>query len=260
MQDEYAFTAEFYDQVPPYRDRADVSFYVEAAKEYKGPVLEIACGTGRILIPTARAGVSIVGIDLSEHMLTRCREKSKAESPDVQSRIKLHLADMRQFDLGTSFSLVTMPFRPFQHLVSVEDQISCLRTAHRHLHHAGLLILDLFNPSLEMLVADNLGQERGPDCEFTMEDGRKVARYSEFVSKDHLSQVNDTELIYYVTHPDGRKEKLVHRFQMRYFFRYEVEHLLERCGFHLEHIYADFDKSAYGSKYPGELILVARKR
>jgi hypothetical protein len=63
-----------------------------------------------------------------------------------------------------------------------------------------------------------------------------------------------------VSHPDGREERLVHAFPLRYFFRFEVEHLLARAGFQVEHVYADYDKSPYGSKYPGELLFVARTR
>ncbi len=80
------------------------------------------------------------------------------------------------------------------------------------------------------------------------------------VKRDVFKQYQDVELIYNVTHPDGRAERLVHAFPMRYFFRYEVEHLLARCGFEVETLYADYDKSPYGSKYPGELIFVAKKR
>ena len=82
---------------------------------------------------------------------------------------------------------------------------------------------------------------------------------------DHVGPYRDRgdirffELIYYVTHPDGREERLVHAFTMRYLFRFEAEHLLARAGFQIEHLYADYDKSAYGSKYPGELLFVARK-
>jgi SAM-dependent methyltransferase len=255
----YAFTADFYDRIVPYQSRPDVGFYVDAAKDSKGPVLEIGCGTGRILIPTARAGISIVGVDLSEHMLEKCRAKLKAEPAEVQSRVRLVTADMRRFELGTAFPLVTIPFRPFQHLTTVEDQIACLGTVRRHLRDGGRVIFDLFNPAFGVIAADNAGQELGPDSEFTMLDGRKVARYWKFVSKDFFNQINYMEFIYHVTHPDGRKEKLVHPFPMRYLFRYEVEHLLERCGFHLEHVYADFDRSGFGSKYPGELILMAQK-
>ncbi len=79
------------------------------------------------------------------------------------------------------------------------------------------------------------------------------------MSRDRFNQINYVELIYYVTYPDGREERLVHAFPMRYLFRFEAEHLLARCGFEVEQVYADFDKSPYGAKYPGELIFVAKK-
>jgi hypothetical protein len=86
-----------------------------------------------------------------------------------------------------------------------------------------------------------------------------VVRRHKIVSRDYASQINQIELVYYVTHPGGRQERLVHAFAMRYLFRYEAEHLLARGGFEAEHVYADYDKSPYGSKYPGELIIVAKK-
>src|SRR6186997_1849648 len=97
--DQYAFIAELYDQVVPYRERADVSFFVEAAREAGSPILEVGCGTGRVLIPTARAGLEIVGLDLSPHMLAVCREHLGQESETVRSRVQLVQADMRHFDL-----------------------------------------------------------------------------------------------------------------------------------------------------------------
>ncbi|HTP11667.1 MAG TPA: hypothetical protein VMP08_25610, partial [Anaerolineae bacterium] len=94
---------------------------------------------------------------------------------------------------------------------------------------------------------------------FTMPDGRRVQRRSRVVKRDVFKQFQDVELIYYITHPDGRTERKIHAFPMRYLFRYEVEHLLARCGFEVEALYADYDKSPYGSKYPGELIFVVKK-
>jgi SAM-dependent methyltransferase len=209
--EEYAFVAEFYDHVVPYRDRQDVAFFVQAATGSGGPVFQLV------------------------------------------------EADMRDFELSQTFNLVTVPFRPFQHLITVDDQLACLKQIGRHLADGGQLILDLFNPSLPALVSDNLGQELGDEPEFTTPDGLRVVRRHRTVSRDLFNQVNYVELIYHVTHPDGREERLVHSFPMRYLFRFEVEHLLVRCGFQIEHVYADFDKSPYGSKYPGELITVAKK-
>jgi SAM-dependent methyltransferase len=257
--EEYAFIADLYDYVVPYRERADAAFYVEAAREAGGPVLEVGCGTGRVLVPTARAGVEIVGLDLSEPMLDVCRERLDREPADVQARVQLVVADMRAFELGRTFPLVTIPFRPFQHLTAVADQFACLATIRRHLAPGGLLVFDLFNPSLEALTSDDVGEELGEEPPFTTPDGRRVVRRHRIVARDRFNQINQSELIYYVTHPDGRKERLVHAFPMRYLFRFEAEHLLVRSGFEVEHLYADFDRSPYGSSYPGELIFVARK-
>jgi hypothetical protein len=123
----------------------------------------------------------------------------------------------------------------------------------------GRLVLDLFNPWLEALVQDNVGKEIGEEPEFATPDGRRVLRRHKIVARDYTNQINHVELIYYVMHPDGREERLVHAFPMRYLFRFEAEHLLARCGFAVESIYADYDKTPYGSKYPGELIFVAKK-
>jgi SAM-dependent methyltransferase len=258
--EDHVFVAGLYDFVVPYRTREDIDFFVGEARASGGPVLEVGCGTGRILIPTARAGIDIFGLDFSPHMLQECRKRLLGEPEVVQSRVRLTEADMRNFDLARTFQLITLPFRPFQHLTTVEDQLSCLKLIHRHLVRDGRLILDLFDPSLEMLVLDNLDQESGEEPAFTSPDGRRVIRRHKICSRDLANQTFLVELIYYITHPDGREERLVHAFPMRYLFRFEAEHLLARCGFQVEEVYADYDKSPYGSKHPGELIFLAKKR
>lgn len=257
--DEYRDIADLYDYVAPYMERQDVAFYVDAAGAAKGPVLEIGCGTGRILIPTARTGVEIVGLDLSQHMLSVCRQRLEDEPQEVRARVRLVQGDMRHFDLAQTFDLITIPFRPFQHLYTVEDQIACLSNIRRHLRPEGRFILEIFNPSLEALVRDNIGEEFGEEPEVTLPDGRRLTRRHKIVARDRFRQIIDIELIYTVRHPDGREERQIHATQMRYLFRYEAEHLLARCGFAVDHLYADFDKSPFGSKDPGELIFVARK-
>ena len=257
--DEYKSIAELYDYVVPYAGRGDVGFFVQAAREAGGAVLELGCGTGRVLIPTARAGIEITGLDLSPHMLGVCRERLKAEPQEVEARARLVEGDMRHFELGQTYNLVTLPFRPFQHLTTVEEQLACLGCIHRHLAEGGKLILDIFNPKLEALVNKDFGKEMAEEPEFSLPDGRKVIRRHSVVSRDVANQINYTELVHYLTYPDGRKERLVQAFPMRYFFRFEAEHLLARTGFKVEQLYADYDKSPYGSKYPGELIFVAGK-
>jgi len=257
--EEYALIAELYDYVTPYRSRPDVAFFVEAAREAGSPVLELGCGTGRVLVPTARAGIEIVGLDLSPHMLAICGQHLEDEPASVQQRVELVQADMRHFELGRRFTLATFPSRPFQHLLTVEDELACLATVHRHLVDGGRVILDLFNPSLEALATRPLGEEYGEEPEFSTPDGRRVIRRHKTVAHDRLTQVGHFELIHDVTHPDGLQERLVQAFSLRYLFRFEAEHLLVRAGFEIEHLYADYDKAPYGSKYPGELLFVATR-
>lgn len=255
--DQYGLIAGLYDHVALYRDRPDLEFYLDAAREAGSPVLEIGCGTGRVLIPTARAGIEITGLDLSPSMLAVCRQRLLAEPDPVRARVELVEGDMRRFDLGRGFNLVTIPFRAFQHLVSVEDQLACLGSIRRHLVPGGTLILDLFNPSLEALMRP-VGVEAEDTPETLLPDGRRFSRSYRIVSQDRATQTNQVELIYYVTPPGRPTERLVHSFTMRYLFRYEAEHLLVRAGFEIAAVYGGYDRSPFGSSYPGELILVAR--
>jgi hypothetical protein len=139
----------------------------------------------------------------------------------------------------------------------VEDQLACLASIRRHLGPSGRLILDLCNPLYEALTQP-IGVESSPEAAFTMPDGRQVVRRFRIVSQDRSNQVNHVELIYDVTHPDGRMERLLHAFAMRYLFRFEAEHLLARAGFTVDRLYGGCDRSPFGSSYPGELILGAR--
>jgi SAM-dependent methyltransferase len=257
--DDHPCIAEYYDHVVPYQNRSDISFYIDAAAESGSPVLELGCGTGRVMIPIARSGIEIVGIDSSSHMLEVCHKRLASESKEVQNRIELVQADMRSFSLNQTFTLITTPFRSFQHLLTANDQISCIETAYRHLKEGGRLILDVFNPWLEFLTRERLDEEFGEEPPFVMTDGREVIRKHRNTEIDRFNQIVYAELIYYVSYPDGREDRLVHSFPMRYLFRYEAQHLLERGGFECEDLYADYNRSPFGTKYPGELIFVARK-
>lgn len=252
---EHEFAAEFYDCVVPYVQRRDWEFYISLAIESGGPVLELGCGTGRVLIPTARAGIQVTGLDLSERMLDICRQKLAGERVEVQARVQIVHGDIRRFDLGRTFRLVTIPFRPFQHLIELEDQLACLACVRTHMDTGGRFVLDVFNPDIRRLVDASFNEEPP----FQTPDGRHVARKYRKASVDLHAQVLNAEIVYDVTHPDGRKEQLVDPFPFRYYFRYELEHLLARAGFEVEALFSDFDRSPYGSRIPGELIFVTRK-
>lgn len=137
-----------YESVPLYAARSDISFYVEEGRRTREHILEVGCGTGRILLPLARAGARITGIDGSREMLARCQTKLDSEPAELRSRVALQHADVRRLDLGKRFALVIAPFRVFQHLTSMDDQLAALGAIARHLTPGGRLVFDVFNPSV----------------------------------------------------------------------------------------------------------------
>ncbi len=248
--------ADLYDFVPAYGKRRDVDFYVSHCRAADGPVLELGCGTGRILIPAARAGCEITGLDLSENMLSRCRQKLPAEEQVVRNRVHLVQGTMVDFHLDRRFHAAIIPFRGMQQIVAVEQQMSCLRSIHRHLIPGGKLLFDVFQ--LNVLLHEELhsGEEIENTPEFTLPDGRRLRRTHRLTASHRTEQYNNVELIYYVTDVDGTTERLVQSFPMRYYFRYELEHLLARCGFTILDLYGDFNRSPLQDDSP-EMIFVA---
>jgi len=253
------FLSEYYDLVPAYAQRADLDFYVEAARLTCGKTLELGCGTGRVLIPTAAAGCEILGLDVSEHMLGACRAKLLQQRSSVQARASLILADMTDFNLDDKFGLITIPFRAFSHLVSVQEQLDCLNCVRRHLAPGGKFILELFQTNPKRISDTVYLKEVEDTPEFELPDDRKIRRANRVVAFHRADQFNDVELIFYIDHPDGRAERLVQSFPFRYFFRYEVEHLLARAGFEIIDLFGAFDKSPLADDSP-EMIFVAESR
>ncbi|MFH1312347.1 MAG: class I SAM-dependent methyltransferase [Candidatus Eisenbacteria bacterium] len=252
------FLAELYDLVPQYTDRHDVEFYVDLCSSTKGRVLELGCGTGRVLIPAAEAGVTIVGLDVSPNMLARCRDHLAGKPADVQARVSLVQASMTDFRLDGEFALLIIPFRPFQHLVAVDDQMACLEHAHAHLGAGGRLVFDVFQVNLDMITDPCILQEREDLPEFELPDGRKLRRCHRHTALHRSEQYNEIEIIYYLTDANGRTERLVQAFPFRYFFRFEIEHMLARCGFRVVEVFGNFDRSPLDDKSP-EMIFIAEK-
>jgi SAM-dependent methyltransferase len=243
---------ELYDRIPLYNSRLDVNFYVDMCR-LVGEALELGCGTGRVLIPAAEAGCVITGLDQSKHMLTRCRAKSDALSAETRKRITLIEADMTRFSLSRTFKLAIAPFRPIQHLTTVGEQLSFLECVREHLSPGGRLVFDVFNPNLALLAAEINPEEIEDTPELPLPDGRRVRRTFRVLRKRHSEQCNDIELIYYL---DGRR--MVQSCPLRYFFRFELEHLLARAGFEVTALYGAFDCSPFASESP-EMIFTATR-
>jgi ubiquinone/menaquinone biosynthesis C-methylase UbiE len=254
-----SFIADYYDESPVVSGRLqDVAFYRDAARQFGDPVLELGCGTGRITMALAEAGKRITGLDLSERMLERAAKKRAALGVEARERVHLVQGDMSRFDVGDKFRLVIIPFRPFQHLLEVRQQRDCLDCARRHLAPGGRLILDVFQTDAER-IHDPVHMREMLVTEYRTSDRRQV-RISERVAAFHRAeQRNDVEMIFSIKHPDGHQERLVFAWTLRYFFRYEVEHLLSRCGFEVAAEYGNFDRAPIVDDSP-EMIFVAEAK
>ena len=123
----------------------DISFYVDEALAGGGTVVELGVGTGRIAIPTAMAGVNVIGVDSSEGMLAVCGER--AREAGVDGLLDLRLGDLRRPPVDERVPLVTCPFRAYLHLASDDERLTALGAARELLEPGGRLVFDVFAPS-----------------------------------------------------------------------------------------------------------------
>ncbi len=180
------FVAEFYDPVYNALARRDTGFYVDMSVKSGGRTLELGCGTGRVLIPTAKAGCEITGLDSSQYMLAKCREKLTQEPSEVQARVELIRGDMTDFSIGKQFSLITIPFRPFQHLITVAEQKACLTCVRKHLADFGKFVFDVFQPFPPRLIDPKYLMEMETDPRVTLPDGSSMRRTNRVAAFHHL--------------------------------------------------------------------------
>jgi len=251
---ESAELAAIYDAI--YGDRDDAGFWqAMAAAAGGGPILELGCGTGRVLLPLARAGYEITGLDLSAEMLERCRAKLQAEPPKVGDRVRLLQVDMTSFDLGR-FAAIICPFAGFQQLRTVEQQLACLERCHAHLLPHGRLVLDLPNPDPAPAEyardAPGDGAATAELVEWT--EGRRIRWWMTVIGYDRLQQVNECELTYEIIAADGAERRLTETILLRYTFRYELEHLLVRAGFRVVALFGDYDRSSFADESPAMIV------
>jgi ubiquinone/menaquinone biosynthesis C-methylase UbiE len=224
----------------------DVVFYRALALASGGPVLELGCGTGRVLLPIARDGVACVGLDASRDMLDVLRAK------DPPAQLELVHARMESFDLGERrFPLVTIPFRALSHLLDVDAQLAALANARRHLTRGGRLALDVFDPNLARTALAEEPEQLAASAETPR--GR-VRRYDR-VSRDPARQVLTLHVRFVADAPEDCGEG---ELQLRWFYRYELEHLLARAGFAIEALYGGFDHRPW--RPGGETVVIARLR
>lgn len=240
MIDEYAAIAAVYDLWSADMV-ADVPFYVAEAVTTGGPVLEVGVGTGRVATAVARAGVEVVGIDVSPSMLGRARES--LEDDDLAERVALVEADMRSFDLGRRFPLAVMPYRVFAHARTVDDQVRTLTAVRDHLEPGGRLVLNITVPHVADLTAwDGLRHEG----QFTLPDGGTAVLWRQAEYEPGTQQLTFHFVVDHLG-DDGVVTRRVHGAStVRQATPGEVDHALARAGFTIRERWGWFDRRPYG--------------
>lgn len=256
MDNLYMNTAELYDADNRKVFAADIPFYLEWAKKLGGNALELACGTGRVTIPLAEAGIPIWGLDYSPPMLDVLRRKISRLPDTVQRQLHTIHGDMTGFNLPETFKLIFIPFRSFQSLASDEDAMQCLSSVHRHLENDGRFILNVFNPLKE--IGDWwIHLEENLDFESTLDSGERVTRHSIRKAYDPALRHLYTDFIYRVYRHDGTTAEHRDSIRLRYFYEEDIVRLITAAGFAIDEAYGWYDGRPVHEG--NEFILVCRK-
>jgi SAM-dependent methyltransferase len=218
----------------PYHD--DLAFYLAEAKKARGPVLELACGTGRLTIPLKKAGLDILGLDMAAPMLERASAKAAAAGV----RVSFLSGDARRFSLGRRFGLIFMAFNSLQHLATLADLEGLFSSVRRHLAPRGRFIFDVFNPDPRYLTRDP--EELLPVAYYDDPAGGGKTLVNEQYSYEMEAQVSRI-IWHYRREKDGKTVKKT--LNLRCFFPQELPALLKYNGFRVMARYGDFKRSPF---------------
>ena len=211
----------------------DVEFYVQEARRAGAPVVELACGTGRIAVPIAKAGIRVIGVDASPAMLEVARGYARTEG--VEELLDLRHGDLREPPVSERVALVLIPFRSLLHMTTDDDRLRALGAAHALLRPGGRLVFDVFAPSRDD-VEDTHGRwlEREPGI-FERADWDEGART--LTLSVRRGEEASTMLLAWLSPPEWRL-------------------LLDRAGFDLEAQWGWFDRRPYSG---GEDVVFAAR-
>lgn len=202
---------------------ADVPFYVAEAERSGGPVLEIGCGTGRILLPTAERGVESWGIDLSRAALDRLALKAERQ----RLKVTTFQADMRAFCLPCQFALITVPNRAFLHMTTTQDQVAALENFRQHLAPGGRLLLNFFHPTYRSVAGDDF--EGSEDGRITLPDSGRNFHTALSLRRERVHQL--VHVTYRFEEEAGEGSRFEVSFTLRWIFKGEFALLLRAAGF-----------------------------
>ncbi|HEX37982.1 MAG TPA: class I SAM-dependent methyltransferase [Candidatus Cloacimonetes bacterium] len=227
----------------------DLSFYSSQAQRFGEPILELACGTGRLTLPLAKEGYDITGLDISLGMLKTAKEKAEKENLNIPW---FH-ADCRNFHLAKKFNLIFIPFNSFAHIhdrESFEALCSCVK---KHLMCNGHFIIDIFNPDLRILIAEN--PKRHKVAEYKEPNSNEKVLITESNKYDRSTQINHITWFYKI----GDSKEYPVELNMRIYYPEELVNKLFYNDFEVVDRFGDWDECIFQSDSPRHIV-VCKKR
>jgi ubiquinone/menaquinone biosynthesis C-methylase UbiE len=232
--------------------------YLKHARRSGSPILELGCGTGRILIPLAKAGFRVVGLDLYSPMLKVADEKIAQLGNTIQRRISLIQADISRFSLKQCFNIAYISANTIFHL-SRQEQRKCLECARDVLKPGGTIIIDCESPDSMSTAQECVGMLSRYD-DYSKDDSGKTESVRSWITcvdlANHRMKVK-TEITEKIS--NAKVEKYTYNHTFHWFDRIEMERLLYECGFRTTHIYGDWDMRNF-SEGDHRMIFVADKK
>lgn len=253
-----------YNQIAYYYDLThqhftdDIPFILGQAAAVEGAILELGCGSGRLLLPLAEAGHSVVGLDNSEVMLERAQTRLAQQETAVQERVTLVAADMVGFQLPQQFALIIIPFNTFLH-VKPSQVGPMLRNINQHLAPHGRLLIDTINP---FYIADAPDTEE-LELEDVFEDAEKNWTVEQW-SRNWLVAEDQLFFIEWVFKVFDREQNLITsdslQIEYYYYLPHQLQLHLENAGLKPEQLWGDYDTTPFDEEAPRLLSLSEKGR
>ena len=220
------------------------------AQSLGGPLLDLACGTGRMSLRMAELGYQVTGVDITPEMIAWARQKAAKQDLSIDWVV----ADARTFHLGKQFPFIYMLENVFQFFLTREDQEAMLARVREHLLPDGCFLFETRNPTPRHLLVG-----RRPEGEkFTLPDGGQLV-ITEEQHYDPMTQIQHYTRHFMFLHPGGQQEEKTVRVALRYVYPQEMEALLHYNGFQIRSYYGDWQQSPLTATSPA-MIYVCQRR
>ncbi len=252
--DPYAEIAEFYDLEHDGFDE-DLAFYLNMATLRGGPVLELGCGTGRIMKPLLDAGLKVTGLDSSAVMLNRARARLSSKRGRADLSLVEGPMSSAAATQGGPFGVVILGLNGLLHATTSSEQRSVLKSARATLRPDGQLLLDVLNPATPSF--QSLDFQVLLEGTWTTASGDRVDKFSSR-RIDAATQEIEVSLWYDVTDPDGSVKRIHTGFTQRYVYLSELELMLELAGFQSWQVFGGYELEPFGEG--SERIVIAAER